>query len=30
MNKFKVGDLLVGTKTNPYGITNTASYTSKL
>lgn len=22
MNKFKVGDLLVGTKTNPYGITN--------
>ena len=22
MNKFKVGDLLIGTKTNPYGITN--------
>lgn len=22
MNKFKVGDLLVGTKTSPYGITN--------
>lgn len=22
MNKFKVGDLLVGTKSNPYGITN--------
>ena len=22
MNNFKVGDLLVGTKTNPYGITN--------
>lgn len=22
MNNFKIGDLLVGTKTNPYGITN--------
>lgn len=22
MNKFKIGDLLVGTKTSPYGITN--------